>query len=131
MSIPTKKQKALLDYIESFTDDNNVSPTYREIANALGLSSIASVAQRIDNCVDAGFLEKRPREARSLRVLTHEDNSEVARLFRQKIAALNAESAANSEDPSLSELDHSLAQKTINDKISILKRAAKILGVRL
>ena len=69
MATPTRKQKELLDYIDQFTDDHNTSPTYREIADALGLNSIASVAQRIDNCVEAGFLEKRPREARSLRVI--------------------------------------------------------------
>lgn len=131
MNVPTRKQKELLDFIDSFTDDNDVSPTYREIADALGLSSVASVAQRIDNCVDAGFLEKHPREARSLRVVSNEDNSDTARLFRQKIAALNAQEAAEGRDPSISESDLSLTKRSVNEQITVLKKAAKILGIRL
>ena len=131
MNIPTRKQKELLDFIDSFTDDHDVSPTYREIADALGLSSVASVAQRIDNCVDAGFLEKHPREARSLRVVSNEDNSDTARLFRQKIAALNAQEAAEGRDPSISESDLSLTKRSVNEQITVLKKAAKILGIRL
>lgn len=131
MNVPTRKQKELLDFIDNFTDDNDVSPTYREIADALGLSSVASVAQRIDNCVDAGFLEKHPREARSLRVVSNEDNSDTARLFRQKIAALNAQEAAEARDPSISESDLSLTKRSVNEQITVLKKAAKILGIRL
>ena len=131
MNIPTRKQKELLDFIDNFTDDNDVSPTYREIADALGLRSVASVAQRIDNCVDAGFLEKHPREARSLRVVSNEDNSDTARLFRQKIAALNAQEAAEGRDPSISESDLSLTKRSVNEQITVLKKAAKILGIRL
>lgn len=131
MNVPTRKQKELLDFIDNFTDNNDVSPTYREIADALGLSSVASVAQRIDNCVDAGFLEKHPREARSLRVVSNEDNSDTARLFRQKIAALNAQEAAEGRDPSISESDLSLTKRSVNEQITVLKKAAKILGIRL
>ena len=131
MNIPTRKQKELLDFIDNFTDDNDVSPTYREIADALGLSSVASVAPRIDNCVDAGFLEKHPREARSLRVVSNDDNSDIARLFRQKIAALNAQESAEGKDPSISESDLSLTKRSVNEQISTLKKAAKILGIRL
>ncbi|MBR6097849.1 hypothetical protein IKP94_03840 [Candidatus Saccharibacteria bacterium] len=131
MNIPTRKQKELLDFIDNFTDDNDVSPTYREIADALGLSSVASVAQRIDNCVDAGFLEKHPREARSLRVVSNEDNSDTARLFRQKIASLNAQEAAEGRDPSISESDLNLTKRSVNEQITVLKKAAKILGIRL
>lgn len=131
MNIPTRKQKELLDFIDSFTDDHDVSPTYREIADALGLSSVASVAQRIDNCVEAGFLEKHPREARSLRVVSNEDNSDIARLFRQKIASLNAQEDAEGKDPSISESDLSITKRTVNEQIMTLKKAAKILGIRL
>ena len=103
----------------------------QEIADALGLNSIASVAQRIDNCVEAGFLEKRPREARSLRVVGLEDNSDTARLFRHKISSLNAQEAAERENPEISESDLSLTHKSVNEQIVTLKKAAKILGIRL
>lgn len=131
MNAPTKKQKILLDFIDEFTDEHNISPTYREIADALGLNSVASVAQRIDNCVEAGFLEKRPREARSLRVISNQNNSDLARAFRQKIAALNAQEAAESEDPAISESDLLLTKKAVSEQIATLKKAARIIGIRL
>ena len=131
MKKPTKKQKALLDYIEQFSEEYDVSPTYREIASALGLNSVASVAQRIDLCVEAGFLEKHPREARSLRVVGSADNSEIARCFRDKIAALSAQEAAEREDPEISQKDLAATQKAVSEQIATLKKAARILGVRL
>ena len=132
MTMPTKKQQALLKFIDEFTDANGVSPSYREIADGLGLSSIASVAQHIDNCVAAGFLEKRPHEARSLRVLgAVNEYPEFARLIRQKIAALNAQEAAESENPDISAEDRSVTKKLVSEQIATLKKAAKILGIRL
>ncbi len=66
---PTKKQTLLLEYIADFTASNDFSPSYREIAAALGLSSVSAVAEHIDNCVAAGHLKKIPGAARSLEVV--------------------------------------------------------------
>ena len=69
MSKPTKKQTALLEFIETFTKENNFSPSYREIMRALNLNSVSAVAEHIENCVAAGFLKKTPGTARSLEVI--------------------------------------------------------------
>ena len=48
----TKKQLALLDYLQDFTEEKGYSPTYREIQAGLGLSSVSAVAEHIDNLIE-------------------------------------------------------------------------------
>jgi repressor LexA len=62
----TKKQKRTLDYVSSFIEQHGYSPSYREIANGLRLSSVATVAQHIDSLVSKGLLTKGNNSARSL-----------------------------------------------------------------
>lgn len=62
----TKKQKRTLDYVSSFIEQHGYSPSYREIANGLKLSSVATVAQHIDSLVAKGLLTKGNNSARSL-----------------------------------------------------------------
>lgn len=62
----TKKQRKTLDYVSSFIEQKGYSPSYREIANGLKLSSVATVAQHIDTLVEKGFLQKGNNSARSL-----------------------------------------------------------------
>lgn len=120
---PTKKQTALLNFIEKFTEENNYSPSYREIQRALKLNSVSAVAEHISNCEKAGFLEKVPHEARSLRIIHHEEHSETAELFRTKLAELNQKVAElDPTDPKVSQL---------TDDIATLKSAAYILHLSL
>jgi repressor LexA len=62
----TKKQRKTLDFVTTFIEEKGYSPSYREIANGLKLSSVATVAQHIDTLVEKGFLEKGNNSARSL-----------------------------------------------------------------
>ncbi|MFH1712279.1 MAG: winged helix-turn-helix transcriptional regulator, partial [Patescibacteria group bacterium] len=52
----TKKQREVLDYIESFIQDNGYTPSYREIAHGLGLSSPSTVHQHIQALCDKGVI---------------------------------------------------------------------------
>lgn len=80
----TKKQTLILEFISAFMNENDASPSYREIAAGLNLASTASVAEHIDNLVDKGFLKKVPGAARSLEII---DNShkETVELFKNRI----------------------------------------------
>ena len=80
----TKKQLALLDFLQDFTEEKGYSPSYREIQAGLGLSSVSAVAEHIDNLVFKGVLRKVPGAARSLEILDykHEDTVE---LFKMKM----------------------------------------------
>lgn len=80
----TKKQQAVLNFLEDFTEENGYSPSYREIQSGLGLSSVSAVAEHIDNMVSKGILKKVPGAARSLEVLDFR-HTETVELFRARL----------------------------------------------
>lgn len=102
----TKKQLAVLNFLEDYLEENGCSPSYREIMAGLGLSSVSAVAEHIDNLVAKGVVRKNPGEARSLEVLDYK-HEETALLFKARM------------------LDAGEEEK------KILLRAAEILGVDL
>lgn len=66
---PTKKQRALLEYIDVFIKEHGYSPSYREIMAGLNYNSVATVALHVNNLITRGHLRKRDRSARSLEVV--------------------------------------------------------------
>lgn len=66
---PTKKQKVLLSYIESFIVEHGYSPSYREVMRGLDYTSVATVALHINSLIARGHLRKRDQSARSLEVV--------------------------------------------------------------
>ena len=102
----TKKQLAVLNFLEDFMEENGYSPSYREIMMGLGLSSVSAVAEHIDNLVAKGVLKKNPGEARSLEVLDYK-HEETVGLFKAKLLDASEEERA------------------------ILEKAADILGIDL
>lgn len=74
----TKKQKILLDFIESFYDNQGFSPSYREIAEALGYKSIATVAEHVNNLVTLDLIRKHDGAARSLEVVKAEQKAALS-----------------------------------------------------
>lgn len=62
------KQKQVLEFIEKYTDQNDYAPSFREIAEGLGLSSVATVAEHIENLKSKGYLQKEPTLARSIQL---------------------------------------------------------------
>lgn len=57
MSQLTKKQTEVLSFLKSFIADHGYAPSYREIADHLGLSSPATVHQHIQTLVEKGVIE--------------------------------------------------------------------------
>jgi len=86
----TKKQLAVLNFLEDFTEENGYSPSYREIVSGLGLSSVSAVAEHIENLVQKGVLQKVPGAARSLEVLDYK-HEETVNLFKAKMADVSDE----------------------------------------
>lgn len=66
---PTKKQRELLGFIETFIAEHGYSPSYREIMQGLQYSSVATVALHVQNLTARGHLQKRDHSARSLEVV--------------------------------------------------------------
>ena len=117
--LPTKKQRALLKFIQDYSIEHEFSPSYREIQHAMGLKSVSAVAEHVDNCVKAGFLKKVPNAARTLEVIPLETHEETQKLFQNKIAKLNAELTDSPDD------------QGIKDDITTIKAAAKLLEIVL
>ena len=80
----TKKQTLIYNYIKDFLEQNNYSPSYREIMDGLGLTSVSAVAEHIDNLVAKGAIKKVPGAARSLEIVEL-NNPEVVTLFRNRL----------------------------------------------
>jgi repressor LexA len=70
---PTKKQRELLTYIETFIKETGYGPSYREVMRALDYKSVSTVATHVDGLIVRGFLRKRDHSARSLEVVTSGD----------------------------------------------------------
>ena len=73
----TKKQLAVLEFLEDFTEENGYSPSYREIMAGLGLTSVSAVAEHVENLVEKGVLKKVPGAARSLEILDYKHESTI------------------------------------------------------
>ena len=80
----TKKQLAVLDFLQDFTEENGYSPSYREIMSGLGLSSVSAVAEHVENLVEKGVLKKVPGAARSLEILDYK-HEETVELFKVRM----------------------------------------------
>lgn len=74
---PTKKQRELLTYIETFIKEHGYSPSYREIMNGCNYNSVATVALHVNNLIKRGHLQKRDHSARSLEVVSMDESQPI------------------------------------------------------
>ena len=65
----TRRQKQVYDFISAFVDRNGYSPSYEEIADGLGLSSLATVHKHITNLEDKQLLRRDYNRSRSIDLL--------------------------------------------------------------
>jgi repressor LexA len=68
----TKRQREILDYVESFVENNGYSPSFEEIASFFGYSSLATVHEHLSNLERKGYLRKNYNKSRSLEVVPAE-----------------------------------------------------------
>jgi repressor LexA len=66
----SKRQRELLNFVDTFIQGHGYGPSYREIMRALGYKSVSTVAIHIDGLISKGYLNKRDNSARSLEVIT-------------------------------------------------------------
>src|SRR5262249_59597832 len=62
----TERQRRVLDYISGFLRENGYSPSFQEIADGVGLSSIATVHKHIATLERKGWLKRGHNQSRSL-----------------------------------------------------------------
>jgi repressor LexA len=62
----TKRQRQILDYIQSFIEEYGYSPSFEEIARNFDYSSLATVHEHLSNLEQKGYLRKNYNKSRSL-----------------------------------------------------------------
>lgn len=72
----TPKQRAILDFITEFIEENNYSPSYREIAEHFNLSSPATIAEHVEALKSKGYLRDNISGSRALQLIDETEQSE-------------------------------------------------------
>ncbi len=65
----TKRQREVYDFIADFVQRNQYSPSFEEIGEGLGLSSLATVHKHISNLEKKGLLNRDYNRSRSIDIL--------------------------------------------------------------
>jgi len=74
MSQLTKKQSEVLAFIREHLEENGYAPSYREIADAFGLSSPATIHGHVQSLIEKGLITNgEDGEARSIELVQEEE----------------------------------------------------------
>src|SRR5438046_8700966 len=65
----TRRQRQVYDYISDFVQRNGYSPSFEEIGEGMGLSSLATVHKHISNLEKKGLLTRDYNRSRSIDLL--------------------------------------------------------------
>jgi repressor LexA len=65
----TKRQKEILDYVAEYIGDHGYAPSFEEIADAFGYTSLATVHEHVSNLERKGYVRKAYNQSRSLEVV--------------------------------------------------------------
>jgi SOS-response transcriptional repressor LexA len=125
---PTKKQRELLGFIETFIAEHGYSPSYREIMNGLNYSSVATVSLHVNNLIKRGQLRKRDHSARSLELATA---AEPAKITSNQVAAHEEKWLVEKVEHAFVQAE-SLGSEQVGaslDQLAVLVGALKVLGL--
>jgi len=125
---PTKKQKELLDFIETFIAEHGYSPSYREIMTGLNYTSVATVALHVGNLVKRGHIVKRDHSARSLEVVA---SSQPARITTNLVAPGEEKWLVEKVEHAFTQIESlgSDVKDSSLDHLYVLIGALKVLGL--
>lgn len=76
----TKRQKQILDHIEAFIDAHGYAPSFEEIAEEFGYSSLATVHEHLSNLERKGYIRKAYNESRSIELTPPDGGPRVVEL---------------------------------------------------
>jgi repressor LexA len=63
---PTERQQQILDFIQAYVERHGVSPSFKEIGEAVGLKAISAVKHQIEQLQQKGYVTRRNRTPRSI-----------------------------------------------------------------
>ena len=65
----TKRQREILTYLTDYSAENGYAPSFEEIANRFGYSSLATVHEHLSNLERKGYIKREYNESRAIEVL--------------------------------------------------------------
>ncbi|MDB5175732.1 MAG: hypothetical protein JWM81_590 [Candidatus Saccharibacteria bacterium] len=122
---PTKKQRELLAYIQSFISEHGYSPSYREVMRGLNYTSVATVALHINSLIARGHLRKRDHSARSLEVVGVEHSTQIT---SNQITAAQEKWLVEKVEHAFVQAEQAVGGEDI-DSLYVLVGALKVLGL--
>ncbi len=69
------RQKAILDFVERFINEQGYPPTIREIGEACNITSTSVVNYNLKKLVAEGWLERAAEKSRGIRLVRHRDSA--------------------------------------------------------
>lgn len=91
----TKRQRQMYDFIAQFVESHGYSPSFEEIGEGMGLSSLATVHKHITNLEKKGLLRRDYNRSRSIDVLAPRGKLKTAMNMASMAAAASAQAAAS------------------------------------
>jgi repressor LexA len=73
-----RRQKQILDYVKQYIDKYGYSPTLGEIAEAMGVSSLATIHEHLEALVQKGVIKKFEGAVRGIEVIDQKISSTLA-----------------------------------------------------
>ena len=65
----TKRQREILDYLSSYTEDNGYAPSFEEIAAQFNYNSLATVHEHLSNLERKSYIKRKYNESRGIEIL--------------------------------------------------------------
>ncbi|MBA3816194.1 MAG: transcriptional repressor LexA [Parachlamydiaceae bacterium] len=73
----TKRQRDIVEFIQEFIKNNRYSPSYREICQNFGFSSLGSIYKHMQALKRKGILSSESKVSRSIMLTTHSEKPET------------------------------------------------------
>jgi repressor LexA len=68
----TKRQREILTYLQSYTEENGYAPSFDEIARQFNYNSLATVHEHLTNLERKGYIKRSYNESRAINILPSE-----------------------------------------------------------
>ena len=95
----TKRQREILNYLGSYSEDNGYAPSFEEIASRFNYNSLATVHEHLTNLERKGYIKRSYNESRAIEILPSDVNPRAVELplLGSVAAGVPIESLAHSE----------------------------------
>jgi repressor LexA len=65
----TKRQREILDYLSTYTEENGYAPSFEEIASQFQYNSLATVHEHLSNLERKSYIKRKYNESRGIEIL--------------------------------------------------------------